>query len=337
MVQAATRSCSNPSCDVAETGKCVEGLELSACPTFGKLVADLAQKAAIVQSEATTPQSVKLSSGERLNVEQVTSLLKAHASRVIAFIGPSDAGKTSLIAGIYERFQLGQCLTHDFVRSSTLYAFERACHHARAVSRRLKPSIDRTRIGGETAFYHLGLHQKDPQTAIDFFLADRAGEEYRQIMDDISTAYNFPELGRADVITMLLDGARLLDSDTRHVAKGEIRQMLQAFVDSDLSRSGQRLAFVLTKYDEIVASEVTDRAEQDFLSVVAQSKALFGGRFYSVATFRVAASPHNKSVGRGFGLDELLKFYSLPIPATKIELKDKLPPSRIFLQLKVDV
>jgi hypothetical protein len=299
--------CANPDCRVAEDGKCVEGFELNACPHYGHL------PKAVDDEEITTeaPESdeaVGLPAADTLTPEQVSGLLRAGETRVIAIIGPSDAGKTSLIASLYDLFQEGSVAGIDFARSRSLHAFEHACHDARAASRRDVPHINRT-PRGEVRFYHLDIGGGAAGDALALALGDRAGEEYRGAADDTSVVAVFPEIQRADSLTLLVDGERLLDAGARHNLRQEVTMILQALIDGGGVKTGQRLALVLTKVDAVQASPNRARAEADFEALCANLGRLFGTVFTTIEAFRTAASPKNNTIARGTGVPELLTFW----------------------------
>src|SRR4051812_46965051 len=127
--------CANPDCGVAEDGKCVEGFELASCPHYGRAAAERGHQTADPDElEATV--AIGLPGADTLNLDGGSRLLRAGETRIIAVIGPSDAGKTSLIASLYDLFQEGPVAGVEFARSRSLHAFERTCHDARAASRR---------------------------------------------------------------------------------------------------------------------------------------------------------------------------------------------------------
>jgi hypothetical protein len=300
--------CANLDCRIAETGKCVEGIETGKCPHFGHAPTDVS-KADSENSE--TSEGVRLPGADTLVVADAAGLLRAGDTRVIAIIGPSDAGKTSLIASLYDLFQEGPVSEIEYARSHTLHAFELACHDARAASRRNVPHINRT-PRGEVRFYHLDLGGGPAGTAITLVMADRAGEEYRGAADDASIVAAFPEVCRADSLTVLVDGERLLDAGARHNLRSEITMILQALVDGGAVQTGQRLALVLTKMDLIQASPNRERTEGDFADLRANIARLFGHAFPIIRAFKVAASPKSDAVQRGAGVPDLLTFWLQP-------------------------
>lgn len=258
---------------------------------------------------------IELSSAGTLTAAEAAELLKRNESRVVAIIGPFDAGKTSLIASLYDLFQNGSVGGVGYARSQTLHAFELACHDARAASRRASPAINRT-PRGDVRFYHLDVFGAAAGDRLTTLFADRAGEEYREVSDDVRLAESFLEVARCDVVTVLLDGARLLDTGARHNARSEIRLILQGLVDGGSLGAGKRLAIVLTKQDLVSGSPLENRVSADLDRIASDIQNDFPDMFDEIATFRIAASPADTSVHRGAGIPELFHYWisSAPVP-----------------------
>lgn len=317
--------CANPDCRIADTGKCVEGMERDKCPHYGHAPAERNE---VPEADSGIP----LSAGGTLTPVETARLLRAGEARVISVIGPSDAGKTSLIAGLYDLFQNGPVADLAFAGSLSLHEFEHVCHDARAASRRDTPHISRT-PRGEVRFYHLDL-VSPTYGRLSLALGDRAGEEYRGAIDDISVVADFIEIPRADTLTLLVDGERLLDVGARHNLRSEIDLILQALIEAGAVATRPRLAIVLTKLDVVQASADRARTEADFAALVANIFNTFSGSFSQIQAFRVAASPKDDSVQRGTGVPELLTFWleSPPVPPTAAPSAQG--ASRIFGRLK---
>lgn len=324
--------CSNPDCKIAETGKCVEGHEVSVCANYGKPLQ--AAEAVADESEAPDLHVIELPGADKLTVAAASHVLRRDRSRVIAIVGPHDAGKTSLIASLYDSFQAGPIKDVHFRGSQTLHAFEIACHDARAASERGTPHINRTPLG-EVQFYHLAVMRMPASEAISLVLADRAGEEYRGATDDVSLAADFVEVQRACTIALLVDGARLTNNLSRHNVRAEITLLIQALRDGEALTKTQRLAVVLTKLDEVNASTYKDRALRDLDAEVSGLRRLFGKDFVSIEAFRIAASPKTDAARRGTGIPELLDFWLLEGTRTPDKLSALPEPSRVFDRLVV--
>jgi hypothetical protein len=302
--------CANPDCRVAQDGRCIEGFANKVeCPQFGKIQIVPAHDAA--DSFPASMSGVAIPVSTTLTVEEADEVVKTREARVIAITGPFDAGKTSLIAGLYDLFNLGQVGGVAFGRSYSLHAFEEAAHDSRAVSRRESPEMNRT-PRGEVRFYHLELFDSSIGAAPSVLLGDRAGEEYLETRSNIDLARAFPELSRADVLTMLVDGQRLLDAGQRHNVRSEVRQTIQAFVEAEVVRDTQCLAIVLTKLDALRKSaDRGDLAMQYFATLVQQLRTTYGANFSTIESFSIAAQPKSDGAKQGEGLEELLAYWML--------------------------
>lgn len=317
-----TLVCSNPDCDVAVTKRCVEGLELTACPHFGR-----PRETTIVDnSDEATPTppakaiTISLPPAGTLAIAQATAIRCARQSRVIAIVGAKASGKTSLIAGIYDLFQTGPIDSTLFARSRTLHAFEQACHDARAASRRGVPHTART-ARGEVRFYHLDVTDKPLGDPLALLFGDRAGEEYTNIIDDHSSV-RFPETRYADSIALLVDGDRLQDAGARHNLVSETALLLRALIEGEMIATGQHLALVLTKLDSVERSPNRDRAHRDFEHLAEAINEQFASHFASISTFAIAASPQTAQIARGTGVTELFTSWLKPqvFPATRVPI-----------------
>lgn len=300
--------CANPECRVSETGLCIEGMQKQDCPHFGR-VRDETAIQEMLGGEPVEDHGVRLPSADTLTSTDVKKTLCKTNSRVIAIVGPSDAGKTSLIAAFYDLFQVGAVLEAEFAGSLTFHAFELACHDARMASRRTTPHISRTPVG-DVRFYHIDLRRGSAGGGVALLLGDRAGEEYKNSADDVALALNFFEIPRADSLTMLVDGERLMDLRARHNLRSQVNMILQAFVESGALTVGHRLALVLTKMDVLHGYQDKDRVTADFDSIANSVRTTFGDVFAEIQQFQVAASPKTDSVQRGEGLNQLLNFWT---------------------------
>lgn len=325
-------ACANADCKVSETGRCIEGLSLDSCPHYGREL-DVISEGAGPEIGVDVSPGVRLRGADTLTVSEASRVVRRGVSRIVAIVGPTDSGKTSLIASLYDLFQVGPIGDVAFSGSETLHAFERACHDARAASRRAQPHMVRT-PRGEVRFYHLETRGGEAQHTVDLILGDRAGEEYREAADDASVAAKFLEIQRADTITVLVDGQRL-SGDGRHNLRSDLLMIMQGLKDGDALGEGARLALVLTKVDLVRESEKAERAIRDFESLFRDVQQIFSGELSDARSFQVAASPRTEAVARGTGVKELLGFW-LDSPRRPVlsEVREVAPSRRVFARLQ---
>lgn len=300
--------CSNPDCKIALGGRCLEGFsEASACPEFGKALVIV--PSATAQAPRPSSSGLRLPHAETLSISEATALLRQGPCNVISLVGPFDSGKTSLIAGMYDLLQRGPVGGYAFAGSSTMHAFERACHDSRRESERAEAHMERTERG-EVLFFHVDLVGKDCEAKRAALFGNRAGEEYSIVQDEPDRAKAYPELKRSDVLTVLVDGAKLLDAGERHQVRAQVRLTLRAFVEVGVALPWQRLALVLTKLDAIRKNEVTREGTLRFFnSLVAIVRTEYAAKFAEVQAFTVAASPKTTNADRGEGMAELLRYW----------------------------
>ena len=325
--------CANPQCKVAVSGRCLEGLEFENCPTYGRE----RQAEVIQETQVPEPPSedlIELRAATSLELLRASDLLRRHEGRVIAIIGPREAGKTSLIASLFDLFQQGPVAGIAFAGSETMHAFELACHDSRTASRRVEPVQERTGHG-KVRFYHLNLADSSKAGVLTLLIGDRAGEEYRTAADDVSQAGPFPEVSRADTVTVLVDGQRLLDNKTRHNARSETGLMLRALANGGFLAHSPRFIFALTKLDLVNASRHKDRVLTDFDTVVKRGTQIVSQYEQGIESFQIAAAPADTSLARGTGVDKLLHDWISPKLLPRATAPQPAKSDRAILNLRM--
>lgn len=322
--------CSNEECKVAVDGKCVEGLPLDECPHATRFGVEDIEEVEEKAPSATKPAVLNLSLGDALDREDASALQCRRVSRTIGIIGPNDAGKTSLVAGVYDLLQGGPVAGVGFAGSSTLIGFEKICHDARAASRRDVPHTERTSAGAEATFLHLDLRPSEGEV-VSLFIGDRSGEDYLAAADDLARAGDLFEIRRADVVTLLVNGEHLVSSEHRHEAKAATPQIVDALVEARALRLGCHLAIVLTKEDSVLASAHVDRAHRDFDELVECVRLKHCGYLGDICSFIIAASPRDSThVKRGEGVDRLLLYWLEAAPTPRAVLRPKSESGRMI-------
>lgn len=310
MAEPAVVQCANPACKVKTDGRCVEGLETNVCPHYGKPL----ETTATAGDAPPERHGVVLPTGDLLVPEEASQLLRRGDSRVVAVVAPKEAGKTTLIASVFELFLRGPIGPFEFAGSRTMYAFERASHPSRSVSRNARPETERTLLT-TVKFYHAALCRPGG-AMLDLVVADRNGEDYGAAPDDTGVVREFIEIHRADTITFLVDGRQLVDPVTRNRVGTDMLAIVQALIDGGGIYGRPRVAIVLTKFDDVSRSADKGRAGRDFDKIVEKFRSLHAGVFGEIRSFEVAACPSDVSLPLGHGVADLLAYWEAPVAVT---------------------
>ena len=308
-------SCSNPECKIAETGKCIEGFDiLDECPTYNKEDEELwfdADDEQSEQSEQGIASSIKsdliqLPTGMTLSDTETDCLLKKYSSKVVACIGPSNIGKTTLIASFYELLNLGPIGCYQFGGSKTLFAFEEVCHHARAISKNSVAKTPRTIRKDTALFFHIALNNIPNNRRIDLFLSERAGEEYEAAMDHTDNCLNLFEVKRSDVLMILINGEAISDNVRRHAESTRVINLARALQESDVIYSTTKILLVTTRYDLVVKLEASEKVKERCASILSRINSIFPN--HQTNLHMIAARPEDAVLTEvGLGISELLE------------------------------
>lgn len=325
-------TCANRQCRVATDGKCLEGYEeLAKCPYYGREPDEEEDESSHVEHFEDTFDGIRLPDALALETPRANRVLTAFQSRMVGVIGAYDSGKTSIIAGLYDLFQIGPVSGAVFAGSSTLHGLELICHDARAASNRDEPHSERTKRG-EVRFYHVDMRQDGELRSL--LIADRSGEEYEEVADLAANASAMFELRRADVVTILVDGRRLASPVERADTMGAIPLILQGMVENGAFARKPNIAVVLTKDDIVQASDRKERIMRDFHAIVDGIKNGFGSSFGEIELFVTCASPKDVAAERGRGLADLLAFWMKPNAAPQ-GVRQRFSTGRVFDRLAV--
>ena len=307
-------SCSNEACQFSVTAQCVEGHQLDECPYIGQHTETSSESSnALVASdepgEAGTdiqPSSMfTIEDGKTLSVSCGSDILKSSSACVVALLGQAEAGKTSLIAEVYDAFQYGSYSTLAFAGSRTLIAFEKICHKVRATSRAADLLEERTDVTTDPVFYHLKIKLNQSRFQ-EMLVADRSGETYRDMLDTPDLVSSCLELRRATAINLLVDGKRLSSLTERSIVMSECHQSLQTLMYCNAINPRMRINLVLTKLDLVDVCSDKERAHEDFRRLGTQIKEMTGNLEIHLGFFEIAARPENDKYPKGYGVEALI-------------------------------
>ncbi len=303
--QADAYACRQAGCQVAQTGRCLEGLSLNDCPhlfprgdlptvdtteLFPEDIGDMVVPRD--DRDAESAAQVALTSGEDLTSEAASSITRRSMTQVILLAGAVGSGKTTLIASIYERFQEHQLAGYLFAGSRTLVGFEKRCHLARIASERARPDTERTLLAQGTRFLHLQTRREDLCGPIrDLLLTDLSGELFRRAGDSSEECRKLGVLLRADRLVLLIDGERLIDPRRRHQATLEPKMLLRRALDEGMLSQHVHVDVVFAKWD-LMQDDAFGTTTAAFVETTTEEfSKRYGGCVRSLHFYHVAARP----------------------------------------------
>lgn len=304
MSEAIQGHCLEPGCAAGQGGSCIENLATEDCPHFiiGEPPADNELESAQASDPEAAYEVVPARVSNSFTVSEADAFLRETGGpiRTVAIVGDPDSGKTTLIASLYELLRAGR-LNCGFAGSETVRGFEHRCHLSRTASGRRTGVTLRTRLLERLSFLHLRI-AGDQAEPWEIILADRAGEDYEAMLGRPDEALNLAELLNFDVIIFLVDGTKLADPAQRHVHTARIRRMILAVSQSGLLEPTRWYQLVLTKSDELDASEEKNAGREAFRLFAEEMQSRFPNANFDV--HEVAARPAEAGgVPFGFGLE----------------------------------
>lgn len=248
---------------------------------------------------AVLDDGVELHTGEELTPSTAREISAAGTARVIVLAGPSDAGKTSLLVALFEKFCRGPFAGFRFARSKTCSALERRCHWLRTASGRTRADIERTKVGDVQMLLHLGIQRLDDGTTTDLLIPDIAGEEFKGATETSDDCRRLTMVRRADHFVLCLDGKKLVDLQERHAVIADGRSILRAFVEDGMLGLFSTVTVLFTKADLFENDPEVERLR---VGIETDYRAAFLGKFAGMHFRASIAVPLEKAAG----LEELL-------------------------------
>lgn len=274
------------------------------------MVSEKAPHAAVSDDEqtpTTEPGSVHFWSGNALLPTDVIGLPFSRPPQVVILAGDSDAGKTTLLASIYELFRDGPVGGTVFGGSRTLRAFEERCHDARVKSGRTDPTTLHTPLSNTPSFLHLNLHCPDTsRERVDLLISDVNGERYSRAASSAAECCLLEELKRADQIVLLLDGERLVDRARRQKVLQGSQTFIRRALECEMITEHSRLEIVTSKWD-LIARCVDQEASNFIRHIETTLRLVVNDRIERLTFDKIAARPDSKpDLGFAFGIPGLI-------------------------------
>lgn len=302
-----TLKCGQPSCTVESTGQCLEGLPPASCPNRIEVVVSSKAESAAGTSATPLPKQVQLRSGRELSFLEAGNLLASPFVRVIAIVGDNDAGKTTLLASLFDQFCRGPYGGYNFAGSLSLQAFDRRVYLGHTRCGAANADTIRTSHAWDINFLHLRLRQASlDEAARELLISDIPGETCKRARISTDNCRQLRALLRADRLVLAIDGEKLADHKSREATASEAVQLLRRLIETSVVRHGIPVDVLVTKWDRIVsAASIEDvRATMGRVRLQLEYSPYFKGHALSIE--EVAARPLNaSSIPHCFGMGSI--------------------------------
>ena len=313
-MSAAAAPCRISDCPVGATGKCKRQFDpVDSCPDFGQADA----QAPLPEPEepiVEQPESElhRFPSSDVMYVSDLTGLLRAERPRIVALVGEQQAGKTTLLASLYQHYCRGPFAGHRFAGSRTLTAFAKRHHLSLLSSNRTVPTTPRTSRDDPVSFFHLMLKPVGVDALQHLVISDRSGEAFDAARIDTSLVSELHEVRQASRVCFLLDGARLLVDDQRASYTRRFKQMIRALNDNGALRHGTPVEVLTTKVDKLMGSAEPEKVMSMLADYEHGLLRDFGASGVEVSCHRICALPRSDYSTGYIGLEDTLRRWLAP-------------------------
>jgi len=311
------KKCKQPECTINKDDVCLEGFEdTSQCPHF-YLIED-AENENRQGTLDTLPENnnISLFNGEELSITETKTITYRYPVNLIYIIGEHDCGKTTILATLFEMFQVGPFYNYKFAGSLTQVGFEKRCFYSRISSGNGVPDTERTK-SEEFNYLHLALKtDTDKQHVSHLLMSDISGEKFKRAKNNSDEMTELLMMSHSDTVNYVLDGEKLANPKLRHGAIMDAILFIQKALDVEVFTNKTNLNFIISKWD-ILHEVTTFDYETNIKNVFMDS---FSKRLKSLNFFKIAVRP--KSFNNGFklghGLIDLLNSWTKTIPQITI-------------------
>ncbi len=218
--------------------------------------------------------------------------------RIVGILGAPDAGKTAALVSLYLLLARARLPGIEFCDSRTLIALDEISRGARRWVDGNPPqqmTAHTANADQRTAgFLHLRVRHTDLANSIDLLLPDLPGEWSTSLIDN-GRVDRLEFIKSADAVWLMVDGAKLLDRQTKNHTVHRTRLMIQK-VSELLGTVPPPVKLVITRLD---LGKPSPKTLLDLENAAA-------GQKLAMEIVHIASFSDNPDVAPGTGISELL-------------------------------
>lgn len=301
--------CKQEGCSASTDGKCLEGLSLDACPHCTIIeddIIDAIDEPVVIEAKITTDKEIfhDVHLGEALELRETSTITNSSLTRLILLVGLSDAGKTTMLASIFDLFQCQSNFSgYSFAGSKTLLGFERRCHHARIKSERDIPVTERTKSTDSRVFLHLKVNNKE-NVSTNLLFSDISGEIFKELNNSTIESKKFELAKRADHFALFIDSDQLSDLTNRNIAKTRSIGILRSLIETNMLGENTYIEVIFSRWDLLNSKSDVEIHTKFVDSIKEEISKKFAKTHSNIAFYNLASRPVN-IFSFGYGISEI--------------------------------
>lgn len=298
--------CKQVGCEIKNDGKCLEGLDISECPHFyweDEEGLDVIEEEDDKEEEIPATKMNVLFSGEELSLREICLVTNKYPSELVVILGDLDCGKTTLLATIFDLFQINDFKKYLFAGSLTQKGFEIRSHLSRVTSGGTIPETERTKTL-EFRILHLAIKAVESSKLKHFLLSDISGETIKLARN--SSSVMTEQLGIvkfADHVIYIIDGKNLeTQNRTQTIFNTEL--FIQNAISNGIFSKETTLKILISKWD-ILSKDKKFSLEKVLIDRI---NSRFSKNLKSIVFSVIASRPSddNSQFEMGYGIEELI-------------------------------
>jgi len=211
--------CANKECTVAQTGICMLGTSVEACPHHAPYVPeeDDLENRELLEPELSAPvEKPKFPPSAALGIEDVSARLAKRSGHIIGILGSPDSGKTACLVSLYLSLAHGQLAGFTFAGSESLLTFDEISRGARGWAGELPDQMTshtEMKDNRTAGFLHLKLCRVEDEKVFDIYIPDLPGEWSTSLVEK-NEHERLSFLKSANTIWLMIDGSGLNKIET---------------------------------------------------------------------------------------------------------------------------